>query len=101
MHAIADDRADAKFAHLSGSVRNDPVFIVEHDGKTPIGKDFLDEAFHRQQFFLGQNVLSKKSVAPRKPTIGDAMRAKQLERGSKAEKYSRQNPVAGDAASST
>jgi hypothetical protein len=30
------------------------VLVVEPDGEASIGKNFLDDAFYRQQFFFGQ-----------------------------------------------
>ena len=54
MHPVAHDRPDAKFAHLAGSVGDDLMLVIEQDGEASIGKNFLDDAFYRQQFFFGQ-----------------------------------------------
>lgn len=54
MHPVAHDRADAKFAHLAGSVGDNLVLVVEPDCEASVGKNFLDDAFYRQQFFFGQ-----------------------------------------------
>ena len=61
MHAVADDRANAKFAHLAGGVSDDLVLVVEQDGEASIGKNFLDDAFDRQQFFFGQSLYVRKA----------------------------------------
>ena len=54
VHAVTDDGADAKLAHLSRCIGDDLVLIVEEDGEAAIGEDLLDKPFHGQQFFLGQ-----------------------------------------------
>lgn len=54
MHAISHHRADAELAHLARRVGNDLVLIIKQNREAAIGEDFLDKAFHRQQFFLGQ-----------------------------------------------
>lgn len=62
MHAISDDRPDAEAPHLPRRIRDDATLIVEHDTEAPIGKDLVDDAFDRKQFFLGQ--------APNPPKAG-------------------------------
>lgn len=54
MHPVAHHRADTKFAHLASSVGDNLVLVIEPDGEASIGKNFLDDAFNRQQFFFGQ-----------------------------------------------
>lgn len=44
MHPVAHDRADAKFAHLAGSVGDNLVLVIEPDGEASVGKNFLDDA---------------------------------------------------------
>lgn len=56
MHSVAHDRANAKFAHLAGRVSYNLVLVIEPDGEASIGKNFLDEAFYRQQFFFCQRL---------------------------------------------
>ena len=50
MDPIAYDRADTKAPHLAGSVRNDPVIIIECDAKPAVGKNFVDHTLDGQQF---------------------------------------------------
>jgi len=54
MNPVANDRSDAKLPHLPGRVGDDPVLIVEHDAKAPIGKDLIDVSLDRQQLFFCQ-----------------------------------------------
>ena len=53
MNAIAKHGADAVTPHPSGSVGDDAVIIVQQDAKAPVGQDLFDQAFERQQIFLG------------------------------------------------
>src|SRR5690554_4492245 len=59
VHAVTYNRADAKFAHLAGSVGNDPMFVVEHYAETPIRHNLVDEAFQRHQLFFCDGLSSK------------------------------------------
>ena len=53
---VAHDRADAEFPHLPGRIGDDPVFVLEHDAKAPVGKNFIDLAVEGQQILLGHGV---------------------------------------------
>ena len=54
MHAVARNRADAKPAHLSGCVGNNPMAVVQHYAEPAIGEDFINEAFQGQKCFFCQ-----------------------------------------------
>ena len=64
MHSVAHDRADAKFTHFAGCISNNLVLVIEPDGEASIGKNFLDEAFYRQQFFFCQRFEFRDACQP-------------------------------------
>lgn len=59
MNPVAHHGADAKFAHLAGSIGDNPMFVVQQDRKSAVGKNLFDLPFNCEQRFFGQgNLLS-------------------------------------------
>src|SRR6478752_3253296 len=66
MYPVADDRADAVFAHLARRIGDDPVLVVERDAETSVGHDLVDQPFHREECFLCQTGPSASMDCPRR-----------------------------------
>ena len=54
MHTIANEAADAEFAHFPGRISDHPMVIIEQYAKTTIRQDLFDHAFDADSFFFGQ-----------------------------------------------
>ena len=52
MDPVADDRSNAKAAHLTCRVGDDPILIVEHHPKPPVRENLVNHTFDRKQFFF-------------------------------------------------
>jgi len=53
---VANDRPDAKFAHLASRIGDDPMVVFKHYAKTTIGQDFVDLAFEGQKLLFGHTI---------------------------------------------
>ena len=56
MHTIAYDSSYPIAAHLSCSVSDYAMLVVEQNRETAIGKDFIYLSFERKQFFFRQGL---------------------------------------------
>lgn len=45
MNPVPYYRADAEFSHLASGIGDNPVFVVQQNGKSPVGEDFFDLPF--------------------------------------------------------
>lgn len=55
VYAVSNDRSDAIATHLSCSVADKTMPIVEGDAEAPVGQDLVDRALHRNELFFRQS----------------------------------------------
>jgi hypothetical protein len=55
-HLVTRQDADVVLLHLAGGVRNQLVPVFERDAETRVREDFVHDAVHFNQFFLGHGL---------------------------------------------